>query len=118
MGQASRLRLALHAQSRAKRDLLVTRSRGSSGRMGMPTPSEGGGGGGGAGVLRDFGGDNGGATRAGADEGEVLLVRVDDGAGAAGAPAPVRGLGGHFHVRGGDEAAAVAVREVGGGEGY
>ena len=40
MGQASRLRLALRARSRAVRDLLVTRRRGSSGRMGMPTTSE------------------------------------------------------------------------------
>ena len=39
MGQASRLRLALQARSRAVRDLLMTRRRGSSGRMEMPTTS-------------------------------------------------------------------------------
>ena len=42
-----------------------------------------GGGGGGAGVLRDVGGDEGGPARAGVDEGELLLVGVDDAAGAA-----------------------------------
>ena len=41
------------------------------------------GGGGGAGVLRDVGGDEDGPARAGVDEGELLLVGVDDAAGAA-----------------------------------
>ena len=77
-----------------------------------------GGGGGGAGVPPGFGGDQGGATSAGVDEGELLLVRVDDAAGLAGALAAIRGHGGPFCEGGGDEAAVVAVREVGGAEGY
>ena len=116
MGQASRLRLALRARSRDARVLLMTRRRGSLGRMGMPTTS-GGGGGGGAGVLRDVGCDEGGPARAGVDEGELLLVGVYDAAGAARALAAVSGHGCHVREGGGDEAAVVAVREVGGGEG-
>ena len=76
-----------------------------------------GGGGGGAGVLRDVGCDEGGPARAGVDEGELLLVGVYDAAGAARALAAVSGHGCHVREGGGDEAAVVAVREVGGGEG-
>ena len=68
-----------------------------------------GGGGGGAGVLRDVGCDEGGPASAGVDEGELLLVGVYD--------AAVSGHGCHVREGGGDEAAVVAVREVGGGEG-
>ena len=76
-----------------------------------------GGGGGGAGVLQDVGCDEGGPAWAGVDEGEVLLVGVYDAAGAARALAAVSGHGCHVREGGGDEAAVVAVREVGGGEG-
>ena len=34
-------------------------------------------------MLRDVGSDEGGPARAGVDEGELLLVGVDDAAGAA-----------------------------------
>ena len=108
MGQAPRLRLALRAPSRAVREF---------GEDGDADDLRGGGGGG-AGVLRDFGGDEGGATRAGVHEGELLLVRVDDEAVAARALAAVCGHGSYLREGGGDEAAVVAVREVGGGEGY
>ena len=76
-----------------------------------------GGGGGGAGVLRDVSCDEGGPAWAGVDEGELLLVGVYDAAGAARALAAVTGHGCHDREGGGDEAAVVAVREVGGGEG-
>ena len=76
-----------------------------------------GGGGGGAGVLRDVGCDEGGPAWARVDEGELLLVGVYDAAGAARALAAVSGHGCHVREGGGDEAAVVAVREVGGGEG-
>ena len=117
MGQASRLRLALRAGLRAVRVLFLMPRRGSSGRMGMPTTS-GGGGGSGAGVMQDMGGDKGGATRAGVDEGELLLVRMDDAARAAAAFSAVCGHGRHVREGGRDEAVVVAVSEVGGGEGY
>ena len=76
-----------------------------------------GGGGGGAGVLRDVSCDEGGKAWAGVDEGELLLVGVYDAAGAARALAAVSGHGCHVREGGGDEAAVVAVREMGGGEG-
>ena len=76
-----------------------------------------GGGGGGAGVLRDVGRDEGGPARAGVNEGELLLVGVYDAAGAARGLTAVSGHGCHVREGGGDEAAVVAVREVGGGEG-
>ena len=73
--------------------------------------------GGGAGVLRDVGCDEGGPDWAGVDEGELLLVGVYDAAGAARALAAVSSHGCHVIEGGGDEAAVVAVQEVGGGEG-
>ena len=66
MGQASRLRLALGARSRAVRDSLEAEEA-EFGEDGDADDLRGGGGGG-ADVLRDFGGDEGGATRAGVDE--------------------------------------------------
>ena len=75
-----------------------------------------GGGGDGAGVLRDVGCDEGGTAWAGVDEGELLLVRLYDAAGAARALATVSGHCCHVREGGGDEAAVVTVREVGGGE--
>ena len=75
-----------------------------------------GGGGGGAGVLQDVGCDEGGPAWAEVDEGELLLVRVYDAAGAARALAAVSGHGCHVREGGGDEAAVVTVRELGGGE--
>ena len=64
-------------------------------------------------MLRDVGCDEGGPAWAGVDEGELLLVGVYDAAGAA-----MSGHGRHVREGGGDEAAVVAVREVGGGEGH
>ena len=60
-------------------------------------------------MLRDVGGDEAGAARAGVDEGELLLVRVDDAARAAGAFAAVGGHGCYVCEGGGDEAAVVAL---------
>ena len=68
-------------------------------------------------MLWDVGGDEGGPAWAGIDEGEFMLVGVDDAARAAGALAAVGGHGCYVREGGGDEAAVVAVREVGGGEG-
>ena len=76
-----------------------------------------GGGGGGAGVLRYVGCDEGGPALAGVNDGELLLVGMYDSAGAAKALAAVSGHGCHVREGGGDEAAVVAVREVGAGEG-
>ena len=72
---------------------------------------------GGAGVLINVGCDEGRPAWAVVDEGELLLVGVYDAAGAARALAAVSGPGCHVREGGGDEAAVVAVREVGGGEG-
>ena len=116
MGQALRLRVALRARLRDARDLLMTRRRGSSARVWYADDLRGSGGGG-AGVLRDVGCDEGGPAWAGVDEGELLLVGVYDAAGAARALAAVSGHGCHVIEGGGDEAAVVAVRGVGGGEG-
>ena len=74
----------------------------------MPTTSGG---------AWDIRGDEGGPAWAGVDEGESLLVGVDDAAGAARALAAVGGHVCHVREGGGDEAVVVAVREVGGGEG-
>ena len=76
-----------------------------------------GGSGGGAGVLRDVSCDKGGPAWAGVNEGELLLVGVYDAPGAARALAGVSGHGCHVREGGGDEAAVVAVGEVGCGEG-
>ena len=76
-----------------------------------------GGGGGGAGVLRDVGCDEDGPAWAGVDKGEILLVGMYDVDSAARALAAVSSHGCHVIEGGGDEAAVVAVPEVGGGEG-
>ena len=64
-----------------------------------------------------LGPQEGGAARAGVDEGELLLVPVDDAACAAGALAAVGGHGRHVCEGAGDEAAVIPVCEVSGGEG-
>ena len=76
-----------------------------------------GGGSGGTGVLRDVGCDEGGPVWAGVDEGEILLVGVYDATSAARALAAVSGHGRHVIKGGGDEAAVIAVQELGAGEG-
>ena len=68
-------------------------------------------------MLWDVGGDEGGPTWARIDEREFVLVGVDDAACAARALAAVGGHGSHVREGGGDEAAVVVVRGVGGGEG-